>query len=134
MLPFRVEVFGDVSDWIVEVDDVVLSAEGRESRHESALGSNSEAAAIEDEFVVPTNRIAINHRASTTLRSVLHEWFAGLVFTPRATGWPRGLRGGQFLLERARLEDHCNSADWSEVGMRPDVFTNRNAYLLPFHS
>ena len=79
-------MFGDVSDWIIEVDDAVLSAEGCESRDESTLGGNGEATAIEDEFVVPTNCIAINYRASTTLRSVLHEWFAGLVFTlvPRA--------------------------------------------------
>ena len=37
----RVEVLRNVSDWIVEVDDVVLSAEGSESRDESALGGYS---------------------------------------------------------------------------------------------
>jgi hypothetical protein len=65
---------------------VVLSTEGCEPRDESALGGNGEATAIEDEFVVPTNRIAINYGASTTLSSILHQWFTGFVFTlvPRA--------------------------------------------------
>lgn len=83
---FEIKMLGDVASGIVEVDDMVLFAEGGEAGDEAAVWMGGDAAAIEDELVVATNGVAIHGGASAALGGVLHERLASFVltFVPRA--------------------------------------------------
>ena len=108
-------------------DDALLLGEGRESSGDRAVVRDDDGAAVEDEFVVAADGVAINHRSAELAGRVYHELFTeGALAVVPGTGGEVDHKINALGSEQG---DGINAVEAAraEGGVGPYIFANGHA-------